>query len=233
MKTNRNTKALFIVALVLAVVLAAWHVVELGYGRAISPDGIQTIGDYFDRFGEPRSVRMVRSKGRSYYELTQAKNAPIDFLIPTPPAAYVFDEEGKFVTWCKAPGDDPNHRKEWQLKGANRVPIWKLKRQFWPPFKESGYASLADRELSLIKQAVVKAAQTDETWDRLGAERLTKTPFAFDVANADYYVYFDQPDRLDVLIPSGGMVGWHSCFVRATVVRETLEVVAIEESFWP
>ena len=38
---------------------------------------------------------------------------------------------------------------------------------------------------------------------------------------------------VEVLVPSGGRVGWHRCFIGVTVARGTYEVLSMRESFWP
>lgn len=70
---------------------------EVYYARSISMNGVSTVRDFFDRFGEPRRVRTVQRDGQSYYEFTGP--LPSGFVLATPsaPSAYVFDEQGRFA----------------------------------------------------------------------------------------------------------------------------------------
>lgn len=207
-------RQLLLILLTFAGLLVAWYASEIGYARRISPQDIVTIEDFFDQFGEPRAVRIVQSEGKSFYEFSGLQRAPLSFAIPSTPPAYIFDEEGRFVTWSKDPGDDPRHRRKWPLQGTNRVAIWTLKQKFWAPGSNFSYASISDRELFRLKQAAIRAAHSPDTWQRLRAERITGTPFTFNQVDVTYHIYFDRAGSLDLLIPSGGKFGEHSCFVR-------------------
>lgn len=221
-----------VVVLAFLALFGVWMVAEADYARRISPQGILTIGEFFDRFGEPRAVRMVESGGTNYYEFTGRQSAPLDLIIPSAPPAYIFDEQGSFVTWSKDPGDDRRHRQRWPLQSTNRVAVWTLKQKFSAQTSGPAYAILSDGELSRLKDAAIQAAASPETWQRLGGQRITKTPFKFNRSKVEYHLYFDHPESLDLLIPSGGKLGWHPCFVRVTIRRDTYEVIGIEESCW-
>ena len=127
--TARLRKIVGCTALILLpIAYLVWS--EVYYARSISPDGISTARDFFDRFGEPRWVRMVQRDGQSYYEF--AGRLPSGFVLATPsaPAAYVFDDQGRFTTWCRDPGDIPSFRQTWRLQGTNYVEIGLVKEKF-------------------------------------------------------------------------------------------------------
>jgi hypothetical protein len=114
-----------IVASVVVIVgLAAyWIGSEVHYARSILPTGITTARDYFARFGEPLFVQMVSHEGQSYYEFAGRLPSALSMATPSSPPAYVFDEQGRYVTWCRDPGDMPSHRQHWPLQGTNLVEV--------------------------------------------------------------------------------------------------------------
>ena len=82
-----------------------WILSESAYARHIRPDRISTIGDHYLRFGEPRRIRGVKRNGATFYHLHGHLPASHLFALPSEPAVYVFDGSGKFVEWCRDPGD--------------------------------------------------------------------------------------------------------------------------------
>jgi hypothetical protein len=126
----RAKRGILGVVAVIVALFAYWAGSELYYGHSISPRGISTVRDFFDRFGEPRLIRMVERNGRSYYEFSGRLPPPLVFALPSDPPAYVFDEEGRFVTWCTDPGDAPDYRREWRLQSTNSVEIRIARQKF-------------------------------------------------------------------------------------------------------
>jgi hypothetical protein len=103
---------------------------EIHYARSISPKGVSTVMDFIQRFGEPRRVRMVTHEGRSYYEFTGGLPSRFVLATPSAPPAYVFDDQGRFVTWCSDPGDTPGYRSHWSLQGTNQVELSRVREKF-------------------------------------------------------------------------------------------------------
>lgn len=103
---------------------------EVYYARSISPRGVSTVRDFFDRFGEPRGVRMVQRDGQSYYEFTGGVPSSYVLATPSAPPAYIFDQQGRFATWCRDPGDIPRYRQTWPLLGTNQVEIDSIRKRF-------------------------------------------------------------------------------------------------------
>ena len=103
---------------------------EVHYAGQIVPNGIAAVPDFFRRFGEPRSVQKLRKDGQSYYELRGPLPSRWILAIPSSPPAYVFDETGRYVTWCRDPGDMPKYRVQWPLESTNYVDIKFLKQKF-------------------------------------------------------------------------------------------------------
>jgi hypothetical protein len=109
---------------------AYWLSSEVHYARSISPAGISTVHDFFDRFGEPRRIRMVERDGQSYYEFTGHLPSAWVIALPSDPPAYVFDEQGRFSDWCSDPGDVPSHRRTWPLRSTNQIEVGVVRQKF-------------------------------------------------------------------------------------------------------
>lgn len=96
---------------------------EFYYAHRISPRGLSSARDFFDRFGAPRSVRVVQHGGQSYYEFTGPLPSAWLLAFPSSAPVYVFDEHGRYVTWCSDPGDAPSFRSEWPVSNTNTVEV--------------------------------------------------------------------------------------------------------------
>jgi hypothetical protein len=103
---------------------------EVHYARKISPKGVATVRDFFERFGEPRRIRMIERDGKSYYEFSGHLPSSWSCATPSAPAAYVFDEQGRFATWCRDPGDNPSYRRTWPLQSTNQVEVGVVRQKF-------------------------------------------------------------------------------------------------------
>jgi len=95
------------------------------------------------------------------------------------------------------------------------------------------FSSLREQELADCRRVAVEAAGSPELWQKVGGQRLTKEPLKLDTSRIRYDLDCDHQDRIEVIIPSGGTVGWHSCYVEVAVNRTTLQVISIDEYFWP
>ena len=126
----RRGREILMVAAILGVLATYWIGSEIHYLRRISPKGITTVRDFFDRFGEPRRVRMLQREGKSYYEFTGQLPGSWSVAVPSAPPAYVFDEQGQFTTWCRDPGDAPNYRRSWRLQSTNHIEVRMIREKF-------------------------------------------------------------------------------------------------------
>jgi hypothetical protein len=107
-----------------------WIGSEVHYARSISPKGISTVSEFFDRFGEPRCVRMVQRNGQNFYEFTGHLPGLGSAAVPSAAPVYLFDERGRFVAWCGDPGDAPSYRLTWPLQSTNQVEIDLVRERF-------------------------------------------------------------------------------------------------------
>ena len=67
---------------------------EVYYLESNSPRGLKDIRGYFDRFGEPRSARIIGRDGQTYYEIRGHLPKWYVFAHPSSPPAYIFDVNG-------------------------------------------------------------------------------------------------------------------------------------------
>ncbi len=126
----RRRREILVTVAVVGGMAAYWIVSEVHYAMSISPRGISTVRDFFDRFGEPRRVRMVQRDGQSYYEFTGQLPSAWSAAVPSAPPAYLFDEQGRLAGWCRDPGDAPSYRRTWQLQSTNQVEIGLVRQKF-------------------------------------------------------------------------------------------------------
>lgn len=115
---------------VVAVLPAYWLGSEAYYARQISPRGVTTASDFFKRFGEPRSVFILERDGKDYYEFRGFLPPPkLLGAVPSGPPAYVFDEQGHFVTWCNDIGDNNVYRQQWPFNSTNKLELNAVKQK--------------------------------------------------------------------------------------------------------
>ncbi|MHA3773317.1 hypothetical protein ACXR0O_17425 [Verrucomicrobiota bacterium sgz303538] len=126
----RRWREIVMTVAIIGGLAAYWIGSEVHYARSISPKGIATVQNFFERFGEPRRIRMVERDGKSYYEFTGQSSGSWSAAVPSSRPAYVFDEQGQFVTWCPDPGDAPSYRRTWPLQSTNPVEVGVVRRKF-------------------------------------------------------------------------------------------------------
>ena len=95
------------------------------------------------------------------------------------------------------------------------------------------YTVIDDQELVRCKKAAIEAAASPDAWRSLGGERLTTEPFKFNYSQLKYEINFDTPDRVRVILPSGGRFGEHFCFVAVTIALKDFTVLEMHENCWP
>jgi len=98
--------------------------------------------------------------------------------------------------------------------------------QSWPQ-------SLSAEEEARYRRVAWQAAESREMWERFKPKRMTTEPVKLSERGIQYYLDQKRFDRVEVAIPSGGRVGWHSTYIGVTVARGTYEVLGMHESVWP
>ncbi|MEZ0254534.1 MAG: hypothetical protein ACAI37_04615 [Chthoniobacter sp.] len=97
---------------VLVLLFGMWLSSELIYASRICPTRVRTVADHLRRFGAPQFVHEVQHDGSTFYEFTGSQ--PSLLALPSSPPAYIYDSQGRLVTWCSDPGDQPAFRQSWR-----------------------------------------------------------------------------------------------------------------------
>ncbi len=93
------------------VVAAVIGVSMLYQNEHSTPRGVETIQDYYRRYGEPHTVRFFAINGRTFYRVVGEIAAPLAFPRGNP--QYIFDDTGRLVDWSSAVDGDPDFRARW------------------------------------------------------------------------------------------------------------------------
>jgi hypothetical protein len=126
----RRWREILVTVAIIGGLAAYWIGSEVHYARSISPKGVSTMRDFFERFGEPPRIRMVQRDGQSYYEFTGLLPSSWSGAVPSAAPAYVFDEQGQFTAWCRDPGDTPSYRRTWPLQSTNQIEVGVVRQKF-------------------------------------------------------------------------------------------------------
>ncbi len=104
---------------------------EVRYAAQIQPNGVRTLTQHLQRFGEPRLIYRIAHQDGPYYELQgfRGGKSPL-FAFPSSEPAYIYDSKGQLIDWCSDPGDRPTHREKWPKLSETPVDILTFRTQF-------------------------------------------------------------------------------------------------------
>jgi hypothetical protein len=88
---------------------------------SVIPKGVQTIQDFYRRYGEPPQVETISADGRTFYRVIGEIQAPLAF--PKGHPEYIFDATGRLIDWSGAVGNDPEFRTRWQSARATPMTV--------------------------------------------------------------------------------------------------------------
>ena len=126
-KLRQNTLLAVIVALLLPVY---WIGSEFWYSHHIQPNGISTVADFFERFGQARRIRKVEREGVVYFHLSGTLPPLYVLAVPSAPPVYAFDQSGHFVEWCRDPGDSNAYWERWPKQGNQTIDLNDFKHRY-------------------------------------------------------------------------------------------------------
>lgn len=127
----RFRRDILVAVAVIGGLAAYWIGSETYYARSISPQGITTVTQYFQRFGDPHGVHRIERDGKSYYMLFGRGPSPLVFALPSSPPTYVFDDRGAFVEWCPDRGETQSgYNQRWPLTETGRVDVGTFRQRF-------------------------------------------------------------------------------------------------------
>lgn len=112
-------------------VLAALYVGSVIYnGERVIPRGVETIQDFYRRYGNPPAVESFVINNRGYYRVIGEIAAPLAFPKGNP--IYIFDATGRLIDWTGEVNADADFRARWDDSGAESMAIAYFLEQFPP-----------------------------------------------------------------------------------------------------
>jgi hypothetical protein len=102
---------------VFALLAAAWVRAEKRYDKLVRPSkGVNTIQEFLRVRPNYERIRKFPVDGRTYFEIVgrlPTDRLVIDFVLPSGPPAYVFDDRGLMVDWCGDIGENKAFERRW------------------------------------------------------------------------------------------------------------------------
>jgi hypothetical protein len=105
----------------------AWFGSELRWASINNPQGsFSSVSEYLAAGRLPSRVTTLTNNGSTFV----IAYSPMEcwLAVPSGPAAYVFDESGRMVTWSFDSGDDDRFQREWPLRQQAKASIEDLKK---------------------------------------------------------------------------------------------------------
>jgi hypothetical protein len=96
----------------------------------VVPTGVETVQDFYQRYGNPPKVESINVSGRRYYRITGEIPAPLGFPKGSP--LYVFDDTGRLVDWTAESGNDPSFSSRWSDAPASGMNVAYFLEKFPP-----------------------------------------------------------------------------------------------------
>ncbi len=121
-------KKIVIVAAVVVCLLAVWIYAEKKAANAVRPPaGGTNLVAFLDTQAHPNQIRSFIHNGKVYVEVI-GKPSISPLSVPSGSPAYIFDETGAFVDWCRDLGDNPSFVRKWGgFSNANPISVEQAK----------------------------------------------------------------------------------------------------------
>jgi hypothetical protein len=121
-----SRKELIVCLLIFGVPGLAWIGSEVRWARIINPVGrFATASEYLAAGRLPSRVATLTTNDNKFV----IAYSPMDYrlAVPSGPAAYVFDESGRMITWSHDTGDDGRFQRAWPLRQQQKGSIEDLR----------------------------------------------------------------------------------------------------------
>jgi len=96
----------------------------------VNPRGVETVQDFYQRYGNPPRVESVVISGHQYYRVTGEIPAPLGFPKGSP--VYIFDSTGRLIDWTGESRNAPEFTEKWTGSGRQDVNIAYFLEKFPP-----------------------------------------------------------------------------------------------------
>jgi hypothetical protein len=90
-------------------------------GERVVPKGVETVQDFYRRYGNPPRVDTLQSSGRQYFRITGEIPAPLGFPKGNP--IYIFDNTGRLIDWTAESMNDPKFAARWEGIATERMTL--------------------------------------------------------------------------------------------------------------
>lgn len=131
MKAARTLESYFKLLLSVPFVVAVLYFGSVLYNsQRVVPKGVETIQDFYSRYGNPPRIEAIQASGRKYYRIIGEIPAPLGFPRGNP--IYIFDGSGRLQAWTGESLNDPDFARQWgDLKGE-RISVEEFLDRFPP-----------------------------------------------------------------------------------------------------
>lgn len=128
---KKNVKSWIKFLLSMPVVLALLYFGSVLYnGERVIPRGVETIQDFYRRYGNPPAVESFFINARSYYRVIGEIPAPLAFPRGNP--IYIFDATGRLVDWTGEINADADFRARWDDSMSQNMAVAHFLERFPP-----------------------------------------------------------------------------------------------------
>jgi len=122
-----SRKQLIVCALLVGIPGVAWLGSEIRWTRINNPHGkFASASEYLAAGRMPSRVTTLTTNGSTF--VIAYGRGDYWLAVPSGPAAYVFDQSGRMVTWSFDTGDDDRFQRDWPLRQQEKASIEELKR---------------------------------------------------------------------------------------------------------
>ena len=87
----------------------------------VVPRGVETVQDFFGRYGNPPKVETLSDSGRTFYRITGEIPAPLGFPKGNP--IYIFDATGRLFDWTGESQADQEFQSRWSGAQAQNLSV--------------------------------------------------------------------------------------------------------------
>jgi hypothetical protein len=118
----RKIKSYLKVLLSVPFVVAVLYFGSVLYNsERVVPKGVETVQDFYQRYGNPPRVESLLTAGQRYYRIIGEIPAPLGF--PKSAPIYIFDNTGRLIEWTGGLQMDPDFTNRWKSASAERMTV--------------------------------------------------------------------------------------------------------------